>query len=592
MATTFTFVTHKGPRPEHRGLVKSHVMRESQKKRKQAKQLQQRKRKLSSSHSNQAAEERFTISESSKQNSILSSTDVQVGGRTEEYSNIEDVETSSCSEWGSATVDSGIGSPCYTSKRKMNSYQSFYTRSKDSDLQHRQLKWLSKYLDNMYAQASNQDPTSKSQLLGFDHDKATSSPHYGIEFDIIDNPAHQVCSFYDEYLEDPSWVLNNVYERLNKGYAHYVSTFFTAHPEVALEDPYKFWESTHAIANSKALIGSVLLYRAYRAATKGPGDCEYDHDYFTSHILYIINRCVEQTDSDLSEEDIAIVISVCMYENVRGNPSIVTHLRGLQQLVQTRNMYTPVREDQRYLDNLSCLQDLVYATCSNAPPINFEVTGPALRAVQLNMCNLDDDYPQSPLRYLNGGQYEGSILELPYCTEVLKDAFDVFEMLCIEAFDADTAADAAYLFQVRQEQAWGRLQTTMEAEYITKSECAEGKMAEAILLAAVIHFRAVAFRIQHSDSVNTEDMKRLYSAMRAVRNDYWEEASYVYLWILLTCGAAAVYEPAYRSQLVEEILRFGICKGIFEWEPFRETMSNFLWLQKYLRGDCQSPSKF
>lgn len=38
----FTFVTHKGARPEKTELVKSHVMREAQKKRREAKQRRNR----------------------------------------------------------------------------------------------------------------------------------------------------------------------------------------------------------------------------------------------------------------------------------------------------------------------------------------------------------------------------------------------------------------------------------------------------------------------------------------------------------------------------------------------------------------------
>lgn len=40
--TNFTFVPHKGARPERSELVKSHVMRESQRKRREAKQRRNR----------------------------------------------------------------------------------------------------------------------------------------------------------------------------------------------------------------------------------------------------------------------------------------------------------------------------------------------------------------------------------------------------------------------------------------------------------------------------------------------------------------------------------------------------------------------
>lgn len=164
----------------------------------------------------------------------------------------------------------------------------------------------------------------------------------------------------------------------------------------------------------------------------------------------------------------------------------------------------------------------MYSICSNVPPVHFQIIGPTLRAVQLR----EDQCVQSPLRFLNSGKYKGMISELPACTKILKDAFDVFEMLCIDTCDAETAADAAHLFHIRREEAWGRLQLSLE-----DGKREQKRMTEAIIIAAAIHFRAVVFRIQHSDNINVDDMRRLHAIIKATDYQYWKNAGYVYLWM-------------------------------------------------------------
>lgn len=182
-----------------------------------------------------------------------------------------------------------------------------------------------------------------------------------------------------------------------------------------------------------------------------------------------------------------------------------------------------------FLANAITSQDMMRATCSNVSPMMFDITGPILRDVQFN--HLDNWYPQSPLRVLNDAGFARPIPELQSSFETLKDAFDAFEMLCIEAFDPDTAAEEAAPFKGRRDKFWTHLEKRLPANGDEISSTAKGRVEEAIHLAARIHFRAVAFRIQHNDVVNIKDMKRLYTVIRKLDLGYWKVAHYVYLWM-------------------------------------------------------------
>ena len=210
---------------------------------------------------------------------------------------------------------------------------------------------------------------------------------------------------------------------------------------------------------------------------------------------------------------------------------------------------------------------MLHASCSNLPPIMFDITAPILRDVRRS--GLPQWYPQSPLRVLNDTAFLRPTLELQSSFDILGDAFDCFEMLCIEAFDSDTAMDEAETFKVRRDKVCARLAKIEEQELERPPQTSKGKAERAIRIAAKIHFRATAFRIQHEDEVNTEDLKILYALMRKIEPALWKAAHYVYLWVLLTGGAASCRYPNMRSYFVSEIMRLGFTIGLFDWQAFR-----------------------
>ncbi|CAI6336425.1 unnamed protein product [Periconia digitata] len=570
--STFTFVTHNGPRPEHRGLVKSHVMRESQKKRKEAKQ-QQHARKSKLSLFAPKVEKRKVDAMSGEEDSALSSGKLKPDVNTNCYFSKNGTNADNNSSFPRAVI-SNYDSPHYESKMELSNFQMVPRRSFALAIQNNQKKkWLRVYLTSVYAQSSkiHQEPEPHTSELDpgehlYSGNIESQQPH----------PCPTGC------VPDLSWILENVSERLSEIYAHYATSFYKAHPENAFEDPTRFWDSEHTPANSKILVGSVLLYSMYKFATSND-----DHqDHFTGYVLELVNKSMMITDGGLSEDDIAFIMSVCMYENFRGRASVVTHLQGLNQLTSMRPSQNYVLEHDQYLGNLIRLQDFIYSTCSNSPPTHFKITEPTLRAVQFDFSSLESDHPQSPLRILNSGSLHETVgPHLESLAEVLVDAFDAFEIMCIRTFDPDTAADASCLFQAREAEAWCRLQDMRNTKSQTSvSKSADDDIWEAVTFAAVIHFRAVALQIAHSDAVNAAELERLYTATTAIAHDCWDKESYIYLWILLTGAAASAYQPAYRSFFADEILRLGVCLGSFEWELFNATMSNFLWLQQYLRA--------
>jgi hypothetical protein len=171
----------------------------------------------------------------------------------------------------------------------------------------------------------------------------------------------------------------------------------------------------------------------------------------------------------------------------------------------------------------------MHASCSNVPPTMFEITGPILRDVHMN--NNEKWYPQSPLRVLNDATFERPIAELQSSFELLKDAFDAFEMLCIEAFDPDTALEEAHSLKFRREKIWAHLVAENSDASGDDSVKSDNDIEEAVLLAARIHFRAVAMRLHHHDDANAADMMRLFSVIRKVDLGLWKMAHYVYLWM-------------------------------------------------------------
>jgi hypothetical protein len=78
-------------------------------------------------------------------------------------------------------------------------------------------------------------------------------------------------------------------------------------------NPLHYWQD-QAFINSKVLLSTALFYCAYRDAMRGSVGYDQDHEYFKDQSLYLINRALENTDTAVTDDNIAAVISMCMYE--------------------------------------------------------------------------------------------------------------------------------------------------------------------------------------------------------------------------------------------------------------------------------------
>ena len=159
----------------------------------------------------------------------------------------------------------------------------------------------------------------------------------------------------------------------------------------------------------------------------------------------------------------------------------------------------------------------------------LDIAGPILRDVQRN--NIEQQYSQSPLRIVNDAGFVRPITALQSSFGTLKYAFNAFEMLCVEAFDDETAICEADNFGLRRTKYWTILSTEQNAGSDEMPLTVEDRVERAVHLAAKIHLRAVALRKQHDDCINEKDMKRLVDVLREIDAKFWTAAHYVHVWM-------------------------------------------------------------
>ncbi|KAF1952125.1 hypothetical protein CC80DRAFT_508183 [Byssothecium circinans] len=494
--TNFTFVTHKGARPEKQELVKPHLMRESQTKRREARQRRQH---------------------------TLGGLPLSLPFHTVPPR----IQPASLAQAQDFTPTDPTTTPVAW------------------DLRREPLEF------------SSSEACASPQSAALKAAEAEAERRYrlpvGVPVDAIFSDifkSHSSNHKIEEH-QSPNGSGRSIYERL------------------ASNESINYWSKQAATSSDHTILvtAAALSYCAYRDTAKDASGV--GHGFFKDRTLSMINRALEKPETATSDDNIAAVTSVCMYENVQGNNVIVTHLKGLRQMIDIRKSMNNLKSSAvQHMNETALLQDMMYAACSNMPPIMFEVEGPTLRDVRMG-CRLDTCFSQSPLRVLNDAFCAVSVPELSSSSDTLKDAFDAFEMMCIEAFDPDIALDEAFSFKSRYEGIWARLRLGDDNERREVPVSTKDKVKEAIHLTAKMHFRAVVLKIQHEEDINTEDMKKLHATTRSIPLWFFKVAPYVFLWILLTGGAASAKQPLYRRHFVSEILRLGTSLGIFDWLAFK-----------------------
>ncbi|KAF2641834.1 hypothetical protein P280DRAFT_516856 [Massarina eburnea CBS 473.64] len=584
----FTFVTHKGARPEKKELVKSHVMRESQRKRREAKQHRQQDHNVlhpppqpHSGSGDQGPDSRMFVPAqlSLPFHTILPRThpagltdgDADSNGKLDTSLIVRPLARVSPSP--SNAGDRGSNVPCRISK------------TTDSRGERRYRRQVGALVSAVFSEMFSSESFGRERVTSDQPSHSDTPPQYDHSTALTQQPPIPSISTPTEFkFLDPSWLPGSLFDRMSELCNYYGSTLFIEQPGYTSNEPINYWPQVAATGNDHIILVSAaaLLYCAYRDTAKSiPSN---DDDYFKDCILGLINKALENPETAVSDDTIAAVLSVCMYENVRGNDVIVTHLQGLHQMIEIRKEMDGLNSGLGlFIQETAIFQDMMHATCSNVLPIMFDIGGPILRDSSRRYC-FDTWFRNSPLRSLNDAAFVAPIPELRSSFGVLKDAFDGFEMLCTQVFDPDTASGEANSFKLRYEAIWARLQRGDDASASGMPTSTTGKVEEAVRLTARIHFRAVVEKIRHDDEINTDDVKKLHAITRRIDLGFFKVAPYVFLWIILTGGAASTKQPLYRPHFVSEMLRLGECLGIFDWESFSQAVGNFLWLQQYLRG--------
>lgn len=89
------------------------------------------------------------------------------------------------------------------------------------------------------------------------------------------------------------------------------ATLYIERPGLPAINPVVYWQR-RALVNSKILLSTALFYCAYRDTVRGIASD--DHHYYKDRILHLINLALGNPATAVSDDNIAAVISMCMYE--------------------------------------------------------------------------------------------------------------------------------------------------------------------------------------------------------------------------------------------------------------------------------------
>lgn len=166
--------------------------------------------------------------------------------------------------------------------------------------------------------------------------KDPERPFYDPSFILTRQPRLLYAAFRSENdPSDASWMSQSLFDRVNELTAHCKLSYLLlphAHtsryqtnthdcadtaslyielPGLPATNPVAYWQR-QALVNSKILLSTALFYCAYRDTVRGmTGD---DHHFFHDRILHLINLALGDPETAVSDDNLAAVISMCMYE--------------------------------------------------------------------------------------------------------------------------------------------------------------------------------------------------------------------------------------------------------------------------------------
>ncbi|OCL02811.1 hypothetical protein AOQ84DRAFT_168442 [Glonium stellatum] len=549
----FTFVTHNGPRPEKAVLVKSHVMRESQKARKQAKERKNGYMPPKPIYGPNISQS-YLNGETSPREPVVAPIVLSPWGQpSSEFVTLEQkVAGPWVGERDEPTINDADAKSFEITDMlfdSMAAYSYFKPDKEDMTIAHNNGIFLTQYNNPLNTTRANWPPPIKGpgSQRGAPNDLPGLSPY----------------------------LLSQILEMM----VHYIDTSWLDSPESPAVRAKTYW-TRQAILNQNILLSCSLFYSAHRDVFRNTPSNEYFH--LKDLTLRAINESFANPETATSDESIAAVLGVCSSENVKGSPAVAMHLSGLRQMVEMRGGLNNLRGGSEALVELLLLQDILHAVCSNVAPLMLEIRQPTLRKLEMHKQPLCTNSPlqlREDIETINAR--DGLRREVHVA---LMDAFEGTEMLYTETiFVKSETAVETLSFQNRRRKIGERLAAikplNFDKDYINIKDLVE----EAARLAANIHYRAVALRIRHEDPINTPCMRTLSAVLQKIDMRIWKAAKYVYLWILLTGAAASNGHPDERPLFMIQLIRFGLTVGLLDWESFELHIGNFLWLQRELR---------
>ncbi|KAF1980483.1 hypothetical protein BU23DRAFT_562820 [Bimuria novae-zelandiae CBS 107.79] len=315
----FTFVSHKGARPEKSELVKSHVMRESQKKRREAKE---RYRDGSSLCEQSPARTSAARTEMLRQ--------YQAMHQPLQPHIVPPSRAIPASQFSPIRDSAGGSAELLLLRRTSQPIEQESNQRLEARLR-RDLR------------SSNTTDSSKRQNNG----ERLHSPHSPWTDSPFVSPQVQPLPV----LADSSWMPETWLNRVNEVVSHYFVSFQGSAPDARSTLTYWFEQPRKS---SIILLSYSLFYCAHRDLVHGiVGN---DDHYFKARNLQLINAALEDPSTALADETIMTVVAMAMYENLRGSDQVITHERGLQQMFDMRGgIETFMSEDGLYIGNFALL---------------------------------------------------------------------------------------------------------------------------------------------------------------------------------------------------------------------------------------------
>ncbi|KAF2874015.1 hypothetical protein BDV95DRAFT_565239 [Massariosphaeria phaeospora] len=314
----FTFVPHKGARPEKSELVKSHVMRESQRKRREAKTRR--------------------IQHASNEPHHTPTLPTQ-GSGTQYY--VRDGRSSPSphptSNVAASQDSAGIAHSVSTSEAPLGSWPSSThpipnTQLGCLDSQVLQMPWpaecnplapdaVQEALQHRILDGTLPELDECREIFGQQHvpgpladDAEGGAPETASM--LTRQPSRLYPSFVsDRTSSDATWMSSGLYDRVAE-----LVWYCTQSPRkptyywfqsLAAINPVSCWAQT-SLLSAKILLSTAHFYCVYRDVVRGVQG--QDHHYFKDRTLRLINMSFEDPETAVSDDNIAAVISMSMYE--------------------------------------------------------------------------------------------------------------------------------------------------------------------------------------------------------------------------------------------------------------------------------------